>query len=314
MPRFTNIHEEAQGRWRGILSQIGLTQIELSGKHGPCPMCGGTDRFRFDDKDGRGTWICTHCGAGNGLDLAMKLKGWDYPKACDVIRPMIGMAPLQEAPRGQTAEQQKAMRQRLWQDSVQAVSGDPVDAYLRARGVARPKYEKTLRYCPSAFYAPGVEYPAMIAAVQDENGQGVSLHRTFLQDGQKAPVDSPKKLTPGQIPDGSAIRLAPVTSTLGIAEGIETALAAWDIFGVPTWATVSSSLMMTWKPPPGVTKVVIFGDNDPAFAGQAAAYVLAKSLARLKLNVTVLIPDEVGTDWADHLDKDPSDILRKDML
>jgi putative DNA primase/helicase len=43
-------------------------------------MCGGKDRFRFDDKEGHGTWICTHCGAGDGFSLLMKVMGIDFKK------------------------------------------------------------------------------------------------------------------------------------------------------------------------------------------------------------------------------------------
>lgn len=45
------------GRWRAILPRLGLDQSFLTGRHCPCPICGGKDRFRFDDQEGRGTWI-----------------------------------------------------------------------------------------------------------------------------------------------------------------------------------------------------------------------------------------------------------------
>jgi len=46
----------AQGRWPEILAALaGLSDAELSDRHQPCPRCGGTDRYRFDDKDGSGS-------------------------------------------------------------------------------------------------------------------------------------------------------------------------------------------------------------------------------------------------------------------
>lgn len=48
-----DVRTVAQGRWPSILAAFGLDERALSGKHGPCPMCGGQDRFRFDDLDGR---------------------------------------------------------------------------------------------------------------------------------------------------------------------------------------------------------------------------------------------------------------------
>ena len=44
------IKERARGRWQGILPAIGVSSQYLTGKHGPCPMCGGKDRFRWTTK------------------------------------------------------------------------------------------------------------------------------------------------------------------------------------------------------------------------------------------------------------------------
>ncbi|EEP88969.1 alpha replication protein of prophage, partial [Yersinia kristensenii ATCC 33638] len=49
-----------------------------------------------------------------------------------------------------------------------------------------------------------------------------------------------------------AIRMFPVSSTLGIAEGIETALSAYQIYGVNTWATINSGFMSKFIVPAGV--------------------------------------------------------------
>lgn len=49
----SDVVAQAQGRWPDLLSAMRLTP--KNGKHGPCPCCGGKDRFRLDDKLGRGT-------------------------------------------------------------------------------------------------------------------------------------------------------------------------------------------------------------------------------------------------------------------
>ncbi len=64
---FEEIHRRHDGNWRAVLSSHGIDDRLLDGRHHPCPGCGGTDRFRFDDKEGRGTWIC---GQGGGAPLA----------------------------------------------------------------------------------------------------------------------------------------------------------------------------------------------------------------------------------------------------
>ena len=61
--------EIATGRWGYILPALGMPEEFLKDKHGACPMCGGKDRFRYDNKQGRGTWICNQCGAGDGYSL-----------------------------------------------------------------------------------------------------------------------------------------------------------------------------------------------------------------------------------------------------
>ncbi|HAT50868.1 MAG: AAA family ATPase [Nitrospirae bacterium] len=79
------IRQSAKGRWKEILSSFGIDCSFLDGKHHPCPSCGGKDRFRFDDKDGNGTYICNECGAGNGFSMVGKLLNLDSVKDFPVI-------------------------------------------------------------------------------------------------------------------------------------------------------------------------------------------------------------------------------------
>jgi putative DNA primase/helicase len=79
----------AQHHWPEILRRLGgLAPEQLSNRHQPCPLCGGRDRYRFDDKDGSGSWFCNQCGGkdrlgggGSGIDLLMRLRGWTYARA-----------------------------------------------------------------------------------------------------------------------------------------------------------------------------------------------------------------------------------------
>ena len=48
---------KGQGQWPSILEKLGIDASYLKNKHGPCPACGGTDRFRFDNKMGSGTFF-----------------------------------------------------------------------------------------------------------------------------------------------------------------------------------------------------------------------------------------------------------------
>lgn len=94
-----DINTAAQGRWREILACLGgLSTDQLSDKHQPCPLCGGEDRYRFDDIEGQGTWFCNQCGgknqnggAGSGMDLLMRLKGWDFREAAKRVEQHLGL-------------------------------------------------------------------------------------------------------------------------------------------------------------------------------------------------------------------------------
>src|SRR3954452_16309244 len=86
-----NTIERARHRWREILPQLGIDTRHLVNKHGPCPVCRrGKDRFRFDDRDGTGSYFCSQCGAGTGIIMVRKLHGWDHKTACDEIDKILG--------------------------------------------------------------------------------------------------------------------------------------------------------------------------------------------------------------------------------
>ena len=89
------------GRWPDLLAHFcGLTAKQLTNKHQPCPLCGGEDRYRFDDLDGSGSWYCNQCGGkdhagggGNGMDLLMRHQKWPYAEACKRIEQHLGIRP-----------------------------------------------------------------------------------------------------------------------------------------------------------------------------------------------------------------------------
>lgn len=266
-------------------------------------MCGGKTRFRFDDREGRGTWICNGCGAGDGADLAMKATGCEFRDLAQRIDGLLGSVPEQTSRRRASPDASRASLRRLWRESKVVVSGDPVALYLRSR-VGLDVAPRCLRTVERLRYQDDQPswHPAMVAMVSGPDGKPATLHRTYLtQDGRKAQVEVPRRLMPGAIPEGAAIRLFDAGAVLGIAEGIETALAAASLFGVPTWAAVSSSMMAKWMPPDPAREILVFGDRDPKFGGQAAAYALAHRLALRGLKVRVEIPTRLGADWNDVL-------------
>lgn len=297
------LKDRAQGRWRGILPLLGIAESFLNGKHGPCPLCrGGRDRFRFDDKEGRGTWICSQCGAGDGIELVKRHIGMDFKAAADRIEEVVGPIPKEVAKPAQTPRQKRDAMNRTWLDGLPIAAGDPVHLHLEARCGLLDAIPRCLRMAPRLRYQDDEPswHPAMLAKVTDAAGLPVNVHRTYLtKDGRKADVPKPKRLMSGELPPGCAVRLAAHESRLGIAEGIETAISASKLWDVPCWAALNEGRLAVWMPPPGVTEVIVFGDNDENHVGQAAAYSLARRLSSKHLAVEVMIPDRAGDDWND---------------
>lgn len=299
-----DVRQIAQGRWKSILTVMGMDERALSGKHGPCPMCGGRDRFRFDDKDGRGTYFCSGCGAGDGVQLAMGITGLSFRDVAREIERVAGTVRPTPAKSDRSDEDKLNALRRAFRESRLIARGDDAHAYLAGRGLRLHDLPESIRTHPGMQYRDGGAvlgtFPAMLATVTDATGRAVSMHRTYIQDGQKAPVAAPKKLMQGMPLAGAAIRLTPVSRTLGIAEGIETALAASELFEVPVWSCISTTGIESFEPPEGAEHIVIFADNDANFAGQAAAYRAAHRLALKGIEVEVVIPPSVG-DWLDRL-------------
>lgn len=79
----------ANGRWNATLNSLGVIVPENK-NHGACPCCGGKDRFRFDDKEGRGTFYCNQCGSGDGFTLISKALNLSVKDAANVINNIVG--------------------------------------------------------------------------------------------------------------------------------------------------------------------------------------------------------------------------------
>lgn len=292
--------EAARGRWFGILRQFGLDERYLRNKHGPCPICDGKDRFRWDDKDGSGSYYCSQCGPGDGMALLMRYTGLDFAGAAKAVDEIVNnVQHVEPKPKADPR-----LRLRKAHSGLGDMSGiNPVRMYLRSRGL---KPAQATQYHPSmTYFEDGRQagaYPAMLHMLHSANGEPLTYHVTYLtRDGSKAPVSAPRKVLPPVAPlAGGAIRLAPSGPVLGIAEGIETALAASALDGIPVWAAYSATLLEQWRAPEGVVRVVVYGDHDESYTGQAAAYALAKRLRHEGYAVTVRIPERVG-DWADEV-------------
>lgn len=308
------LSEQAKGKWPGILQALGVSRDFLTGKHGPCPICkDGKDRFRFDNKDGRGTYYCSQCGSGDGIEFVKRVLGVEFKEAAREIEKHLGTASVSPVRVGRSVDEVKAEMNAIWRSAkpLQEVAATSVwwmnrlgkvPATTELRGVERLRCQGER------------DYSAQVALVRDADGKPVNLHRTYLTaSGEKAPVEDPRRVMDTALPKGSAVRLSPAGETLGVAEGIETAMAAELLTGIPTWALLNANNMKGFVPSQETRRLVIFGDLDSSFTGQAAAFELARSLwvkrkdwpgtLRIETRVYGLMvdPEAWDRDWNDAL-------------
>lgn len=84
--------------WYAILPSLGIDVPHSPRRHGPCPICGGKDRFRFDNRNGSGSWYCNQGGANHrsgktaGDGVALVADFFDVPvrDAWEKIRGISG--------------------------------------------------------------------------------------------------------------------------------------------------------------------------------------------------------------------------------
>jgi putative DNA primase/helicase len=211
-------------------------------------------------------------------------------------------------------------------------AGTLVETYLSARKLTAPPAD--LLFCDNVSdFKNGVGRPAMVAIVRGADGAATGgIHRTYLAyDGStKAPVDKPKRML-GPIQHG-AVRLFPVGADgiLGVAEGLETALAAWAISGLPVWSCLGANNLGGYDKAGAwtgfelpldvpVARLVIFADRGPA--GEAAAAALRDRVAQAGVQVEVRLPASVDDFNGDLLGADvfcetkgPSAIVSRETM
>ena len=97
--RIDETRQRAHGRWTEILRSLGVDERVLAKHNGPCPLCGGKDRFQYTDKFGEGNYHCRHCGAGGGFKLLQASLGLDFPAALNKVEACVGILAVSD-PRG----------------------------------------------------------------------------------------------------------------------------------------------------------------------------------------------------------------------
>jgi hypothetical protein len=195
------------------------------------------------------------------------------------------------------AARRTAVPGRIW-DSASDARGSPVTRYFAGRKItiATPP---SLRWTPACRHPNGIYLPAMLARIDNIDGELIGIHRTFLRpDGVAKANVEPSKAIIGRAA-GSAVRLAAAAETLIVGEGIESTLTAIQATGLPAWSALSASGLITLVVPPAVRNVMIVADNDASGVGRRAAEAAAQRWRRKGRQVSVWMSPQIGTDAND---------------
>jgi putative DNA primase/helicase len=295
----------ARVHWPTVLQQQGVAREFLRDVHGPCPICGGKDRFRFDNRTGHGDRFCNVCRAGDGFQLLMRLHGWDFPTAIEHVLDTAGLKSADcGVSRGTFTRRTQPTCQNVapleWSERAESIwrrtlpLGSVAQTYLTRRGCRLPPADSDLRYL-----APTDRYPPTLCArITDAvTGAPLSLHLTPLAADGSGRGD--RRLLADHRKRGGVVRLWPeeaVTYGLGIAEGIETALAAAHLHA-PMWSCIDAGNLTALPVLSGIDSLTIHSDHDDA--GIRAAHECAHRWICAGREAVIYRPRVAGEDAAD---------------
>jgi hypothetical protein len=192
------------------------------------------------------------------------------------------------------------------------IQDERIAVYLRRRHIR--VISSVLRFAEQAPHRLGARLPAMLAPIVDVDGEQIGVHLTYLRrnGGGKAELTKEHQRECRGAVRGGAIRLLPFNPDLAllVSEGLETSLAASELFGLPCWSAVYAGGLCSLVLPPEVRRIVIAADNDASGVGQRNALAAYDRWTAEGRSVRIKTPCAVGDDFNDVLIKRRSDARR----
>lgn len=189
---------------------------------------------------------------------------------------------------------------RIWRHSYN-LAGTAGESYLTRRGIVLDDVPNfgSLRWHPRCPWERGTA-PCILTRFTDAiTGEPRGIWRR--------PIDGGKPKTLG-IMRGCVIRIWPdedVTTGLALGEGVETTLFAAtrlthrNTLLRPAWAAGSAGNLETFPVLAGIEALTLLVDHDVSGTGQKAARACGKRWRDAGRDVTLLMPDALGTDFND---------------
>lgn len=311
MRNIDNIREVVQaasGQWPFVLQRLGIKVLGSPSKHSACPVCGGKDRFRFDDKD-RGAHICNQCGAGDGLDLVQKAHQVSAAEAANQVASVLnhvnssragGITYSRQKGQQETENRRQSFMSKYLAMVAKAIPGQ--SKYLSAKGL---NDERFLLLPNGTLLLPLVDETESVTAAQSIT------------------ISGEKKLLPGSAKRGAwyALSTADATSDIIVCEGLATGLSvqlmqpdSMVVVGLDAGNLTPVAQAMRRKYPN--SRIIIAADND--WQGEEQPNVglgaAEKAAAAVKGGIA-LPPVDYKADWNDYhqqfgLDKASADFDR----
>ena len=301
----SDVARVACGHWPELLAGIGI-DVPRRGKHGPCPACGGKDRFRLDDKGGRGTWFCNQCGNGDGLDLVCRVLSTTPKAAAELLAPLVGVsaAGVEPAERERIHQQQQARaeqeRKQEEQQRQKAASraativGDVaqgVSPYFTAKGLEWPQaaINRTL------IREGGENFPAgsLVVVLTDEAGALVNV-QLIRGDGTKRYLAGGQKAGAYHRIDGGEL--------IAVVEGYATGLSVHLAIGATVYCAMDcgnlAAVAQIARRQHPKARILLCGDNDEGTQGNPGK--LKAEQAAVAIGGLVALPPEFSGDWNDY--------------
>jgi hypothetical protein len=315
--RARSVRVEDEADRRGIK----LRKIAPNERAGPCPRCGGTDRFSVNTS--KQVFFCRGCNARGGIiDLIQHLDGCDFRAAIEKLtgerieetKPRTNRAPtpVPEPDDVAAARRERALASaRRIVAGLVPVAGTAGEVFLRdVRKInvdaIRDVIERpdAIGWHPSVYFAQGdpkepnheldgQHLGCIVGLMTDAiTAQPTgAISRTYLHEGRK--IGKAKSLG---VPAG-IVRLTPdedVHAGLHLAEGLESALWAMARGARPMWSTGSTSPMRSFPVLGGIEHLTIIADHNENGAGEDAADDAAERWRAAGRTVRVVRPKEIG--------------------
>jgi putative DNA primase/helicase len=288
-----NTVSAAKGRWPQLLSALGIN-VAPHAHHSPCPVCGGKDRFRFDNREGRGTWICNQCGAGDGLNLVERKLDISVKEAAVKVAEILGEVQPLAVHHDEAAEQKQkdnARHRAAGQAKalVNAARKAAGNAYLKNKGWPD---KEALNLQGSGLHVGGIDFAAgdLVIPLYDLSGHLVNA-QLINGAGKKC------TLAGGQVTGAAHHFEGNDNTVIWMAEGYATGLTIHALTGETVYVTMGANNFphlaecLREKYPDAL--LLMAADNDENGTGQKKA----KEAANL-VNGNVAIPLIAG-DWND---------------